>query len=476
MTTDSRQVRPGASTTLPVDAPAVFERRLYAPLVLGSILNPISSTMIAVALAPIGRAFGVGPSATAWLVSGLYLATSIGQPVMGRLVDMFGSRRVFLVATTVAGLAGVAGVFAPDLGTLIAVRIVLGLATCAGYPASMHLIRYEADRKGIDTPTAALSILSIAGQTTVVIGPTVGGLLIGLAGWRAVFGINIPLAAACLILGALILPREDIERTDGLRLDVAAMASFAATIVTLLLFFVHPAADRCWLLLLAAAAAALFIRRELHTDDPFIDVHLLRERPAISLLYARALISGIFQYSFLYGFTQWLEDGAHFSAAKAGLLLLPMSALALGVTTLTGRRPQIRGKLLVGASTQLIAAALILLCAPDSPIWLLVIVSLAVGIPQGLVNLANQNALYRVVPPERTASSAGLLRTFLYVGAIVSSTTNGALLSNGGTDTASTTGLHQIAWLLICLAIVFAFLTVFDRSLRRPTPPKERTP
>ena len=75
--------------------PSGFDRRLMAPMILGSILNPINSSIIAVALVPIAIALGAPASQTAWLVSALYLATSIGQPLVGRLVDTFGPRRLY---------------------------------------------------------------------------------------------------------------------------------------------------------------------------------------------------------------------------------------------------------------------------------------------------------------------------------------------------------------------------------------------
>ncbi|HEY4315277.1 MAG TPA: MFS transporter, partial [Actinomycetes bacterium] len=67
-----------------------FDRKLLAPLISGAVLNPINSTIIAVTLVPIGVAFGEPASATAWLISALYLATAVGQPVVGRLIDMYG--------------------------------------------------------------------------------------------------------------------------------------------------------------------------------------------------------------------------------------------------------------------------------------------------------------------------------------------------------------------------------------------------
>ena len=69
------------------DDEAAFDRKLIAPMVLGALLNPVNSSMLAVALVPIGIAFGAPPSGTVWLVTGLYLATAVGQPVVGRLVD-----------------------------------------------------------------------------------------------------------------------------------------------------------------------------------------------------------------------------------------------------------------------------------------------------------------------------------------------------------------------------------------------------
>lgn len=446
--------------------PARFDRRLYPPMVLGSILNPINSSMIAVSLVPIARDFGVSAAATAWLVSGLYLATSIGQPVVGRLVDAFGARRVFLVGTSLAGVAGLMGLFAQDLATLVAARVVLGFATCAGYPSSMHLIRREARRTGRDSPAAALTVLSLSAQTMSVVGPTFGGFLVGAAGWRAVFSVNIPLALACLVLGALFLPKEHPARSGPLRLDVAGMGLFAAAIVAFLLFLLEPAAAHWYLLAVAGACLAGFVVRELRTEAPFVDLHVLRSTPALSLTYLRQFLSGVFGYSFLYGFTQWLEAGAGFSAERTGLLLLPMSLLAIVVTALTGRRAGIRGKLHVGAVGQLLAAALMLVCRADSPVLLLIAVSLAVGVPQGLLNLANQNALYAAAPPERTASSAGLLRTFFYLGAIVSSAANGLLLA--GPD--PTAGMHDMATALLAVALAFTALTVPDRSLRSPHP------
>jgi len=441
-----------------------FDRKLLAPMMLGSILNPVNSSIVSVSLVPIGAAFGAPPSRTAWLVSALYLATAIGQPVVGRLIDLYGPRRLFLLGSALTGLSGLIGALAPNLGMLIVARVVLGFGTCAGYPASMYLIRSEARRTGHESPAGVLTALSVANQTVAVIGPSLGGLLIGLGGWRTTFAVNLPLAAAGLLLGFLRLPKTPPRRErEGAALDLPGMALFAAMLVSLLLFLMEPGADRWYLPVLMVVAAAGFAVRELRVAEPFIDLRVLGGNVPLLLTYARMLLVAIVSYVLLYGYTQWLQEGRGLSASQAGLAQLPLFLAGIAVSTVTGRRAQVRGKLLVGAVGQIAVSLLVLLLQPDSPVWLLIVVALVAGVPQGLNNLALQNAVYHQADPERMGSSAGLLRTFLYLGAMVASGANGVFFG----ARADTSGLHGLAWFMLAVAVLFLAITVADRSLGR---------
>ncbi|GII97823.1 putative MFS family arabinose efflux permease [Sediminihabitans luteus] len=447
------------------DARPGFDRRLIAPMILGSILNPINSSMLAVALIPIGQAFGAPPSETAWLVSALYLATAIGQPVIGRLVDAFGPRPLYLIGTGLVGFAGLLGVVAPTLGVLIASRVLLGFGTSAAYPASMSLLRTESDRTGMRSPAGILAALSIANQVVAVIGPTLGGVLIGLGGWHLIFAINVPLSLACLALGALRLPRRPRRTADDppVRVDVVGMAWFAATLTTFLLFLMDPGLAQWWLLALAGIAALGFVRRERHVDEPFLDLRVLRGNGPLLATYGRQVLAYTVSYGFMYGFTQWLEDGRGMTPAHAGLLMLPMSLSAIAVTVLVGRRPGVRGKLVAGSVTLVAACASILLLTGSSPVGALVGVGVLLGVPQGLNGLANQNALYAQADPDRMGSSAGLLRTFMYLGAMVAAATNAAFYADGAT----TAGLHDLGAFMLVVAVLLVVAVVADRSLGR---------
>ena len=462
MTTPRQQVI-GAETSPDDDA---FDRRLIAPLIAGAVLNPINSTIVSVALVPIGVAFGAPASQTAWLISALYLATAVGQPVVGRLIDLYGPRRLFLPATALVGLAGVVGTLAPNLGVLIVARVILGFGTCAGYPAAMRLIRDEAERTGKDSPATILTVLAIATQTVAVVGPPLGGLLIGIGGWRATFAINIPIALVAFVLGRRRFPHDAsaLGASRGLPdLDYPGIGLFAGALVASLLFLMDPQWSSAYLLSIGALAAVAFAVQELRRDEPFIDLRVLGGNLPLVITYLRALLAYVVSYSFLYGFTQWLEDGRGLSAGHAGLIALPMFLTGIAVSAITGRREEVRAKLVVAAVAQVIACALLLTVHANTPVWLLIVTVLVFGVPQGLNSLALQNAVYRQAASETIGASAGLLRTFGYLGAIASAAAQGAFFGRR----ASTPGMHHLAVFLVAAGALYLFMNVFDRSLSR---------
>ncbi|GCE20863.1 MFS transporter [Dictyobacter kobayashii] len=443
-----------------------FDRKLITPMIVGSVLNPVNSSIIAVSLVPIGTAFGVGLSSTTWLVSGLYLATALGQPVIGKLVDVYGPRRLYLAGAIFTGIAGLLGALAPSFWVLIVARVILGFGTCVGYPSAMYLIRSEARRTGHESPAGVLTTLAVSAQTIAVIGPPLGGVLISLGGWRTTFALNILLALACLYYGFRRLPsttplREvPIDNSES-HLDYPGMLLFAVMLVSFLYFLMNPQISQLLLLVITVLSAIGFGWRELHCAAPFLDLRVFGGNRPLLITYIRNALAMTVGYAFLYGFSQWLQDGRGLNAAATGVILLPLSLVAIGVSSITGRRKEIRIKLLAAAIAQIIFCLLLLVLSSASPLWLLVVVIAIAGIPQGLASLANQNAVYYQADPTRMGASAGLLRTFTYLGALLASAANSLFLQR----TADTAGLHRLAVFMLLISALFALLTVVDRSL-----------
>ncbi|SEP45955.1 Predicted arabinose efflux permease, MFS family [Amycolatopsis saalfeldensis] len=454
------------TSTATSTAPARFGFRLVTPLVASAVLNPINSTLIAVALVPIGQSFGAGPGRTAWLISALYLATAVGQPVVGLLVDRYGARRVLLSGAAVVMAAGIAGLVPVSVGWLTGVRAVLGIGTCAGFPAAMAVLRKHADAAGQGVPARVLSVLSLSSQTVMVIGPTLGGVLIGLFGWPAIFAVNIPLAGISLLLAVFWVPKDAPARPAGERpepIDVLGIVLFSLALLVLLCYLMAPGIGDLWLLAVAAAVGAAFARRELRVRHPFIDLRMLAANRAILRTYLRQSLSFMAIYAIMFGYVQWLEEGRGFTESVSGLLLLPMSAVAVGAAAMSGRATGVRARLLVVA-VALLGGSVTLLFVTDRT-WLGALLGLVAlfGLAQGLTSVANQTTLYREAPAETMGTASGLFRTAQYLGAIVAATVI-AQCYGGHADSG---GLHRLGLVLIVVSALLLVVTVADRGLRR---------
>jgi MFS family permease len=391
---------------------------------------------------------------------------------MGRIAELYGPRKVSVMGLILVALAGLAGALAPGLGWLIIARGLLGLGTSASYPAAMTMIRDRADEMGIGVPGTVLGLISITSQASAVVGPPLGGLLVGLSDWRSIFLVNVPLALAGLVLVRLWSPRDRPRGTQGRRrlgsaigrdIDIVGIVLFGAAMTTLLLFLMrlrpHPP------YVLFAVAVVLFgalVYWELRHGNPFLDVRMLTHG-GLTMTYVRYALHWLVIYCVIFGFSQWLEEGRGLSPEATGLVTLPMAVVAVIAATVVSPRALVRGPMLIGSIAMIAGTFAMIMLHGTSPIALLVLVTLVLGLPQGLGSVTNQAALYRQAPADRMGSASGLLRTSQYIGAIVQSSLLGLVFGARADDAA----LHELAPILGVLSIVLLVITVADRSLRR---------
>ncbi|WP_037605909.1 MFS transporter [Streptacidiphilus rugosus] len=453
-----------------------FAASMMSPLLLGVALNPVNTTMIATTLVAIGGAFGVGAAQTAWLVAVLYLASAVGQPTMGRLADLVGPRKVFLTGLCVVVVAGAVGAFAPAFGWLIASRVLLGVGTSAAYPAAMAMLRAETRRTGVEAPRPVLGRLSLASLASAAVGPVLGGALAATLGWRAVFAVNIPVALVALLLALRWVPADEPRPargasargasapTDGLRsqIDPPGLVLFAATIATTMLFLMRLTHPQLLLLALALLLGAALVRWELRAAHPFLDLRLLGRNPGLTRSFVRSGLTYLVLYCMLYGFSQWLEQAHGFNAFHAGLIALPMSGTAAVFALLGARTRTLRAPLVALTGLLLAGSVLLLVIGDGSPVALLVLASALFGVGQGLASSCNQAAVYAQAPADVIGSAAGLQRTSIYLGAILSSSVIAMLYGSRATQA----GLHGVALVMCALSAVLILFTALDRALR----------
>ncbi|RDG39256.1 MFS transporter [Streptomyces corynorhini] len=447
---------------------------MTAPLLLGSVLNPLNTTMISTALVAIGHHFGIGAADTAWLISVLYLASAVAQPVLGKLADTLGARRIFLAGLVIVFASGLIGMAAPSFGWLIVSRLLLGIGTSSAYPAAMSVLRDEGRRVGRPAPRPVLARLSFATLGCMAVGPTLGGVLVMLVGWRGIFAVNLPVALLAFVVGVLWIPADPARKQTsgsapdaapdslGTSLDPLGIGLFA-TALTLLVFFLldlaHPA---WWLLAPFAALAALLAWWQLRRPRPFIDLRMIAANGPLARTYLRHGTSYLLIYCVMYGYTQWLEEARGFSSGDTGLLMLPMSLAALVCSLLGARTKGIRGPLTLGCLSLTGGAVLLFFFSGATPLPVLLLAGVCFGVPQGLIGTSNQAAVQAHAPPDSIGSAAGLQRTAQYIGAISAS----SLIALAYGQRASDSGLRLMAGACALLGVFLVLLTLTDRALR----------
>ncbi|KUN18198.1 MFS transporter permease [Streptomyces corchorusii] len=428
---------------------------------LGSSLNPINSSIIATTLIAIGHTFHAGAASTIWLVSALYLASAIGQPTMGRLAGLIGPRRVFLAGLALVGIGGALGTVATNLPTLVAARVILGVGTSAGYPTAMIIVRRWAAEHEPARTGGTLGALAIAAQVTSALGLPLGGLLAAAAGWRITFFVNVPLVVIGILMTLTWVPRDlpRAERTGDStpppRLDTPGMVLFSGTIASLLLFLNDLHHPRWWLCALVVVLLVALVLWERRADDPFVDVRMLSRNKQLSATYLRVCLTFLLNYCILYGLTQWLQETRGLSAIGVGLLILPMSVFAALISFPFARHDLARSALYCTAAASVIGPAGLLLFTSTTPIWVLVLITMVFGVISGLGVIGNQAALYQQALAEAVGVAAGLMRTFTYLGAVLSS----SLISLSFGDRATDSGLHTITFALLGLGAVLLAIT-----------------
>ncbi|HUZ18335.1 MAG TPA: MFS transporter, partial [Spirochaetia bacterium] len=432
---------------------------------LGSTLNPINSSLIATALVPIAAAMHVPVGQVASLVAAVYLTSAVAQPAAGKLAEVFGPRRVFLVGTLCILAAGIIGGLAHSLGMLIVSRVFIGLGSSTAYPSAMVIVRRRAGAAGMsEPPGGVLGGLAIAGMAVAALGLPLGGLLVGAAGWQTTFFINIPVAVITLLAALLWLPPDE-PRTAGAgilsRIDFGGIVLFAGTITSLLVFLLSLPSIHWVPLVISVVACAALVAWELTAHEPFIDLRLLARNRALTRTYLRVALTSLVMYGAMYGVSQWLEPGRHLSPEQTGLLIFPMAIVAPIVSFPVSRRNLVRGPLLLTGAALVVGSIGVALMNGQTSMIFIAVVMLVFGLGMGLFTVGNQTALYSQAPAQTIGSAAGLFRTFAYLGSIGSSAVTGIVFRS----TVNVQGLHTMAWVLLAAGVIVLVMTIADRKL-----------
>ncbi|MFB7663081.1 MFS transporter [Kitasatospora sp. NPDC056138] len=406
--------------------PAPHPRRwLMLPVVLlASFMAQFDTFVVNVAAPSLRDQLHAGDIALELIVGGYAFTYGSGMVTGGRLGDIFGHRRMFLVGLTAFSLASLLCGLALTPGQLVAARMLQGLTGALMVPQILALI--TAPFAPAERPRTMAWFGVTAGLASVA-GQVLGGLLLdadlfGL-GWRVIFLINVPIGAATIACALRLVPRQSSERRASLDLlgALGVSVSLALVLVPLMLGRNAGWPVWTWVLLVAAVpavAATLGWEKRLTArgGSPLLDLTLFSSRPFTAGLVVNIAFMAFFG-SFIFTLTLLLQAGLGLSALSAGLTFTPLGVL-LGVTSVAGRRLVARYGLRVlalGAAVSAVGVTTLIielhqLGADISAAWLLGPLAL-VGLGNGLVMPALMGSVLAGVPQARAGAAAGVLTT-----------------------------------------------------------------
>jgi MFS transporter, DHA2 family, methylenomycin A resistance protein len=399
---------------------------------LGYFMVLLDTTVLAVAEPSLADALHAGVADLQWATTSYTVVFAALLLSAGAVADRYGADRVFRLSVGVFGLGSLLCALAPTIGVLIALRALLGAAAAACVPASLALIAQlypePAARGRAVARWAAISGAAVAA------GPVVGGLLIGPAGWRAVFLVNVPIAV--LVLAATARTATRSPRNPH-RIDWPAQVA-AGVVLALVTDAVIAAGSRSWAHTAGSAVAAVvavgaFVRLERRSTAPVLDPALLRAGGVRAGLVVGAAANFALT-GLLFVLPLLLRDRFALSPVESGLAFLPLTVPFAVNPPLTGRlvaRFGPRPPILLGTAL-LTAGCGVLATAAGAGYGVLAAGLALAGFGVSFALPALVGAVVNAAPEGTAGAAGGVLSAARQTGATVGVAAMGACLATAG--------------------------------------------
>jgi EmrB/QacA subfamily drug resistance transporter len=428
-------------------------RQILLVLCLSLLVVVIDNTILNTALPTLARTLHAGTSGLQWIADAYTLCFAALLIPAGALGDRYGRKLSLLGGLTVFALGSTLAAFAGGTGTLIAARVVMGLGAAFVMPATLSILNSVFPPR--ERPQAIAAWSAVAG-VGIVIGPTLGGLLLAHFWWGSVFLINVPLVAVALA-GVLMTVPETAEPAEH-RLDILGTLLVAGALF-LLVDAIIEAPSRGWTgpVTLAEAAAGLallagFAWWELRIAHPLIDLRVFRSR-AFSAAAGSVTVIFFALFGSLFVLTQYLQLVHGYSPLSAGVRALPFALAMAAVSPVSPMLAQRLGaRVIIPAGIAMMGAGLLdLSTAQVHTGYPALAVAVAImGAGMGLVMAPASNTIMATVPAHQAGAGSAINDTIREVGgalgiAIVGSLAAGVYSSKLGSALSSAQVPHAVS-------------------------------
>jgi EmrB/QacA subfamily drug resistance transporter len=425
--------------------PALMKLALI--VVLGAMAAILDLTIVNVAIDTLQREFDVSVATVQWVSTGYALAVSLVIPVMGWAVERFGSRTLWLIALTLFVCGSALCGLAWSIGSLIAFRVLQGIGGGMLLPLAQIILTQAAGRENLGR---IMPFVAVPAQLGPILGPVIGGLIVGHASWRWVFYVNVPVCLAAIAFAWRSMPRTEVR--GGHKLDVIGLSLLSPALGLIIYAFSEAGSDggfgRAQVLLPLLAGVILLAGFVVHAlrmrGEPILDLRLLRVRGFASSS-AIMFASGISLFGALLLLPLYYQQARGASPLQAGLLLAPQGLGTMAAMVIAGRlsvRFPPRPVALFGMAL-LTLATLPFAAWPHASEALLSLALVVRGAGLGLALVPVMTASYIGLPDAAIPRATTGVRIFQQVGGALGTAILAVLLQHhlgGGSDAADAFG------------------------------------
>jgi EmrB/QacA subfamily drug resistance transporter len=405
---------------------------IFAIVSMGLFMSAVDSTIVATALPAIESELHTAVNWSGWTISIYSLGQVIAMPMAGKVSDMYGRKKVFMISVAVFTASSLCCGFAPNIAVLLLARFTQALGGGAFMPSATGIVSDHFGEQRDRAVGMFTSIFPVGG----LIGPVLGGLLVSYWSWRGIFLVNVPVGLALIGLTARFIPASARRRPE--RIDLRGVSLLAGVILTGMFGVTYlgsgsvPLYSPVFLGCLACSAVlgTVFLRHSRRYAAPFVPYRLLRGRGfgvmnLINYLYGAAAI-GCGALVPLYATDRYgistLASGTLLTARAVGVIVVA------GAASLALRRTGYRWPMVIGFTAVAGGLAMMVLSAPVSPFAWLATGAAVTGLGMGMSVPAANNASLQLAP-EHVAAIAGLRGMFRQSGSITAVSVTTALIA-----------------------------------------------
>jgi EmrB/QacA subfamily drug resistance transporter len=387
---------------------------------LAGFLTPYMGSAVNVALPAIAAEFSLKAVTLGWVATAYMLAAAVFLVPLGRLADIRGRKKIFLLGVTLFTGASVLAAMAPTAAALIAFRALQGLGGAMIFGTSMAILTcvYPHGERG-----RAIGISTAAVYLGLSLGPVLGGFLVHRFGWRSIFIAVVPVGMAGIIL-TLTRLRGEWDEARGEKFDAAGSAVFGIGLAALMYGFSRlPSLFGAGLVAAGLALLGAFILWEKQVAAPVLDIRLFRANRVFAFSNAAALINYSATSAVAFLLSLYLQYVKGMPPQKAGLVLVAQPVVMALFSPLAGKASdRIEPRVVASIGMAFSSAGLfaLVLLGPETPIGFIIGVLLGLGFGFALFSSPNTNAVMCSVERRAYGVASSTLGTMRLTGQMLS--------------------------------------------------------